>query len=164
VRFGLAVLLLVASLCSASAQQTLLDRILARVDSTLITLSDVRAAVGLGLVEPTPGQDPDRGALVPLIERQVLLAEVARFPAPEPTDTAIDELFEAMRARVGARLPALMQSTGLDEPRIRAMARDTLRMQAYVKQRFGAAATLTDAEVRQWLRDARTRANVTMAP
>jgi len=33
-------------------------------------------------------------------------------------------------------------------------------MQAYVRQRFGAAATLADPEVRQWLRDARTRATV----
>lgn len=150
----------VVLLASVASAQTLVDRVLARVDTALITLSDVRAAVGLGIVATPAGEDPDRGALSPLIDRQVLIGEVARFPAPEPTEAAIDELVAAMRARVGSRLPELMRATGIDELRIRAIARDTLRMQAYVRQRFGVAATLTDPEVRQWLRDARTRATV----
>ena len=54
----------------------------------------------------------------------------------------------------------MMQATGLDEQRIRALARDTLRIQAYVKQRFGVTATVNDPEVRQWARDARARAAV----
>jgi hypothetical protein len=139
--------------------QQLLDRVVARVDSGIILLSDVRAAVALGVVEAA-GPDPDRAGIEPLIERQVILGEVARFPAPEPTAMAIDEQTAMMTARAGGGLAALMQATGIDEPRIRELARDTLRIQAYVKQRFGAAATLTDPEVRQWLRDARMRATV----
>ena len=60
----------------------------------------------------------------------------------------------------GAGLPELMTTTGIDENRMRELARDTLRIQAYVRQRFGATATLADADVGQWLRDARKRATV----
>ena len=155
--FGPAAIVIVVT--ATLAGQQVLDRVVARVDSNIIMLSDVRAAVALGVIN-APGPDADAAGTEPLIERQVILAEVARFPAPEPTDTAIDALVETMKARVGSRLPALMQATGIDEPQIRALARDTLRIQAYIKQRFGAAATLDDSEVRQWLRDARMRATV----
>ena len=38
--------------------QDLLDRILARVDGVTITLTDVRAALAIGLVTPAAGEDP----------------------------------------------------------------------------------------------------------
>jgi hypothetical protein len=53
-----------------------------------------------------------------------------------------------------------MRATGIDEEKVREMARDTLRIEAYVRQRFGANATLQQADVRQWLRDVRGRAAV----
>ena len=148
-------------LVTALAAQTVLDRVIARVDSSIVMLSDLRAAVALGIVD---GQGPggESGAIEALIERRVMLAEVARFPAPEPADETIDQLTASMRERVGATLPSLMQSTGLDDAAIRALARDTLRIQAYIRQRFGSTATSADAEVRLWLRDARARATVTL--
>jgi hypothetical protein len=145
---------------AAPGAQQFLDRVLARVGSSVITLSDLRAAVGLGLVEPGSGPDAERASLEQLVQRQALLAEVARFPAPAPAAVAIDDLATAMKARSGAALDALVQSTGIDEARIRELARDTLRIQDYVRQRFGAAATLDAPDVRQWMRDVRARATV----
>ena len=142
------------------AAQNVIERVLARVDASVIMLSDVRAAIGLGLVDAPGGPDAERLALDRLIDRQVLLHEVARFSPPEPTEGAIDETAALMRARAGARLPELMKSTGIDDTRIRELARDTLRIQSYVRQRFGTAATLADADVGQWLRDTRKRATV----
>jgi hypothetical protein len=53
--------------------------VLARVDSAVITLSDGRAAIGLGVVaSATP--EPDAAVVQQLIDRQVLLVEVGRFP------------------------------------------------------------------------------------
>jgi hypothetical protein len=147
------------ALASMLSAQELLDRVVARVDSNIILLSDVRAAVALGIIA-VPAGDPDRAGVEPLIERQVILGEVARFPAPEPTEMAVDELLAAMKLRAGSQLGAVMEATGLDEPGIRALARDTLRIQAYVTQRFGGAATVNAPEVRQWIRDARGRAAV----
>lgn len=149
--------MLVASL---TVQAQLIERVLARVDGSIIMLSDVRAAMGLGLVAVPAGDAAEQAALEQLIERQVLLREVARFTAIEPTTAAIDELAASMKARAGANLPVLMQTTGLDDRRIRDLARDTLRLQSYVRQRFGEAATLRDEEVRQWTSDARSRASI----
>jgi hypothetical protein len=134
--------------------------VLARVNTSVITLSDLQAAIGLGLVEPGSGQDAERTSLERLVQRQALLAEVARFPAAAPTERAIDDLATAMKARSGAALDGLVRSTGIDDARIRELARDTLRIDGYVKQRFGAAATLDNPDVRQWMRDVRTRATV----
>jgi hypothetical protein len=142
---------LFAGLSPLSAQQ-LLDRIVARVGGSAITLTDVQAAVALGIVESRSGEDATASAEQQLIERELLLAEVARFPPPEPTMAAIDMEVAALKARAGTRLPALMQSTGLDDRRIREIARDTVRIQAYVNQRFGTAVVVTDDEVLQYYR------------
>jgi hypothetical protein len=151
--------LVIVLACVAVSAQTVIERVLARVDATVILLSDVRAAIGLGLVEAS-GPDAERVALDRLIDRHVMLREVARFAPTEPLDGAIEQEAAAMKARAGARLPELMTTTGIDDARIRELARDTLRIQAYVRQRFGAVATLADADVGQWLRDSRKRATI----
>ena len=59
-----------------------------------------------------------------------------------------------------------MKSTGIDEARIRDIARDNLRIQAYLDQRFGATVQLTEEEVAQYYRihpDEFTR-NATLMP
>ena len=54
--------------------------------------------------------------------------------------------------RVGSNLAGLIASTGIDEPRIRAIARDNLRIRVYLTQRFGATVQLTEEEVAQYYR------------
>jgi hypothetical protein len=136
-------------------QQVLLDRIVASVDGVAITQSDLNAAIALGVIaEPT---------LDRLIERQLVLAEVARFAPPEPAAAAIDTEVAAMTARAGGRLAAVMDATGVDDVRIREMARDTLRIRAYAAQRFGPAG-LGSPETGQWLKDLRGRARVAVRP
>jgi hypothetical protein len=157
-RFGVAAV--IALNCTVASAQNVIERVLARVDASVIMLTDVRAAIGLGLVEAPPGPDGERRALDRLIDRQVLLHEVARFSPPEPTDAAIEETAALMRARAGARLPEVMKATGIDDARIRELARDTVRIESYIRQRFGTAATLADPEVGQWLRDTRKRATI----
>jgi len=129
-----------------SAQQPL-DRVLARIGSTAVTQTDVRAAVGLGLIEATTeGAD----ALNQTIDRQLMLSEVARFPPPEPSAAAIDQQAAAMKMRAGANLKVLMRDTGLDDARLRDLARDTLRIQTYVTQRFGTSRQVSDDDVRHY--------------
>ena len=132
--------------------QQLIDRVVARVDNYAITLSDVNAALALGVVEAPPGESRQATAIRRLIERQLVLAEVARFAPAEPAAAVVDAEVEAMRARAGDRLAAVMESTGLDELRIREMARDTLRIQAYLNQRFGTTVQVSDEEVTQYYR------------
>ena len=116
-----------------------------------ITLTDLKAAAALGLVEVPAGAD-DTAAIEPLIQRQLILAEVARFAPQEPAAADVAREAAAMTAHTGSRLAALMQSTGIDEARIRDIARDNLRIQAYLNQRFGATVQLTEEEVLQYYR------------
>jgi hypothetical protein len=133
-----------------SAQQ-LLDRIVARVNGAAITLSDVRAAIGLGVAD-VPADATDAAAVDAMVNRQLVLAEVARFAPPEPPPADVDREAARMRAFAGPRLAALMTSTGVDDARIREIARDTLRIRAYQDQRFGATVQLTEEEVAQYYR------------
>jgi len=128
----------------------LIDRVVARVDGNAITLTDVQAAIGLGLVQPQDGEDIETAARNELIERELLLAEIARFPPPEPAAAEIEKEVTRLEANAGRRLESLMQATGLDAQRIREIARDTLRIQAYLNQRFGTAAQVGDEEARQY--------------
>jgi hypothetical protein len=143
---------LLACAAVASGQQ-LLDRVVARVNGQPITLSDVNAAVALGLVEApsTPNLVP--AVTAQLIDRQLMLAEVARFAPPEPAAAAVEREIEALKARAGAKLPVVMDQTGLDEQRIRDLVRDTLRIQAYLNQRFGEIVQVTDDEVERYYRE-----------
>src|SRR5687768_2297111 len=133
----------------AGAQQ-LLDRVVARVGRAVVTLTDVNAAVGLGLVNPMPGEAPMDAAVRQLIDRQLVLIEVARFPPPDPAPAAIEAEVAAMKARAGDRLETLMRDTGLDETRLHDLARETLRMQGYIDQRFGTSVQLSQDEVRRY--------------
>ena len=130
--------------------QQLLDRVVARVGGVAITQSDVDAALALGVAEPEPGQDAFASGARQLVDRQLLLAEVARFPPPEPSDMQIAEAVARMRTRAGATFADVMKRTGVDEERVRLLARDTLRIQAYVDQRFGTIAQVGTQEARDY--------------
>jgi hypothetical protein len=130
-----------------SAQQ-LIDRVVARVDGYAITLSDVRAAAGLGIVDAAT----EEAGVDAAIERQLVLAEVARFAPPEPSPDAVDREVMKLRTHAGTRLSGLMAATGVNEARIREIARDNLRIEAYLNQRFGTTVQLTQEEVLQYYR------------
>lgn len=130
---------------SLNAQQ-LIDRVLARVGSNAVTMSDVRAEVGLGLVQGTD----ERARLQGAIDRQLVLDEAARFPPPEASPEAVADEVAAMKSHAGADLPALMTAAGLDESRLQQIARETLRIRAYLSQRFGTTAQVTEDEVRRY--------------
>ena len=138
---------------SPLAAQQLLDRVVARVDGYAITLTDVQAALGLGIIQAPAGADPIEAGTEKMIDRQLLLAEVQRFPPPEPNPTTVDRAVESIKMTAGPRLAALMQSTGLTEARIRDVARDELRIFDYLNQRFGTTVQVSDEEVARYYRE-----------
>lgn len=120
------------------------DRVVAVVGGQAITLSDVRAALDLALVPAPQNGDPIAGVLERLIERELMLIEVDRYAPPPPAPEAVDARWEALRARVGPEdLQAILRSNGMSERRLRDMIRDDLRIDAYLEQRFAAAAPVT---------------------
>ena len=143
---------LVAVWLSHPSAQVLIDRVVARVEGAALTLTDVQAAIGLGVVQVPAGSDAVAAGTQQMIDRQLELAEVQRFPPPEPPSAAVATEATRLKMNAGTRLPALMQSTGLSEQRITDIARDNLRMAAYLDQRFGTAVQVSDEEVAAYYR------------
>ena len=132
---------------TADAQQ-LLDRVLARIGTEAITQTDVEALVEFGLIEARSPTVP--AAVQQAIDRQLILKEVARFPTAGPPADDVEQQLAVMKARVGDRLGQMLQITGLDEDRLRGLARDTLRIRMYLQQRFGIANQVGEDEARKY--------------
>jgi len=128
--------------------QQLLDRVLARIGTEAITQTDVEGLVEFGLIEARSPTVP--AAVQQAIDRQLVLKEVARFPPAEPPAAEVEKQLAAMKARVGDRLGQMLQITGLDDDRLRGMARDTVRIRSYLQQRFGIAAQVGEDEARKY--------------
>ena len=144
--------LAVAAAAVLGAQQ-LLDRVVVRVNGAPVFLSDVRAAVGFGLIDP--GADDVQAQQ--MVRRHVLLSEVSRFPPPDPSPGDIAAEVMRMKGRV-KDAAAFQREHGLTELQVLSLARDSLRIDAYLTQRFGAARP-KDA-VEQWMKDLEARADV----
>ena len=157
-RASVACLLAVICVPPALTAQQLLDQVVARVGTTAITKTDVDAAVAFGIVESKPAPD-GRDPLKQMIDRRLMLAEVNRFRPPEPAEAPVAELVAKMKATAGADLAAVMKRTGVDEKRLTELARETLRLQSYVQQRFGNAAR-AEQQMERWRNDLRARGDV----
>ena len=146
---ALLALVLVTTVAVPLAGQTLLDRVVARVNGTVILLSDVRAAVIFGLID---GPAESELAVEETVQRALLVEEVNRFPPPEPAAEAVDAELERLRVRAGTSLEDVQRGTGLSAENVRLLARDRLRIQGYIDQRFGVTVPLTDEQVLQYYR------------
>jgi hypothetical protein len=131
----------------------IIDRVLAVVDGALITQTDVQGAIRLGLVTVPAAPDAVPAALAALIERRLILAEVDRYAPPEPADAEVEHALDAVRARVGApELDAALLQTGSSLDQLRRYLRDDLRVESYLKQRFGSVQP-GEADIAQYYRD-----------
>ena len=142
-----------AVMAAGVGAQQLLDRLVARVNGSPVFLSDVRAASGFGLIEGTAEREQVRQ----MVRRQALLGEVGRFPPPEPSAADIAAEVLRMKGRV-KDASAFQREQGLSELQVQSLARDSLRIEAYLTQRFGAARP--KGTVEEWMQDLETRADV----
>jgi peptidyl-prolyl cis-trans isomerase SurA len=147
--------LLVAILVASAGAAPVIDRVLAVVQGSIVTLSDVNAAMALGLVNTAGAADPVGSALEQLIERSLQLVEVERYAPSEPAAEDVEARLAIIRSRFSneAELQRMLRATGLTEQRLRAIARDDLRLQAYFNQRFASASVPSDEEVLRYYRE-----------
>lgn len=134
---------------AASAQPgELLERTLAIVGTQVITLSDARAALRLGLVEAERSAAPESVTQL-LVDRELVLREVQRYAPPAPSESAVEARIDEIRKRLPTPgdWSRIFEETGFTEVRLRAWVRDDLRTVAYLAQRFASASTPTDAEI-----------------
>jgi len=127
-----------ALIVSHPVSAEVIDRVLAVVSGSLITLSDVNASLELGLVAPPEGDDPVRGVLSRLIDRELQLAEVDRYAPPEPSAADVDRELQTVLSRFPSRdtFDAILARSGIDLAHLRETMRENLRIRAYLDQRF----------------------------
>jgi parvulin-like peptidyl-prolyl isomerase len=132
-----------------------IDRVLAVVQGSIVTLSDVNAAMALGLVNTAGAADPVGSALDQLIERSLQLIEVERYAPPEPSAEDIEARLQVIRQRTGSeeKLQRTLTVLGLTTERLKAIARDDLRLQAYLNQRFAPMTEPPEEEVSRYYRE-----------
>lgn len=127
----------------------LIDRLLAVVGNDPIFLSDVREIVRLRLLNPlgplaplvAEDPSPEGQALARLINRRLVLAEVARYSQAPPAAADVDAAVREWATRFDQVPPH-------DAALVRAFLVDTLRIDRYIDQRFTAAAHPTREEAR----------------
>ena len=154
---------IVALMLSAGARADVLDRLLAVVDTRIITLSDTRAALLFGFVEPPATGDRVYAAMQYLIDRALMLTEVQRYVPAEPPSAQVQARLDVIRSRFPQPdgLARALDITGLSEAQLAEMARDDLRIQTYIDDRFpGLQPSDRQARVADWVAGLRRRADV----
>jgi hypothetical protein len=154
--------IILAALSATVLRAETIDRVLAVVAGQLITLTDVTAAVDLGLQTSDGAADPVRAVLNKLIDRELVLAEVDRYAPAEPTTEAVSAEVLRVRQRFAsaADFDAAMARSGIDEQHLRETLRQDLRIRAYLDQRFSAGADRRPNAVDEWMTGLRRRGGV----
>jgi peptidyl-prolyl cis-trans isomerase SurA len=154
---GIRVLLVALALFGAAGplRAEVIDRILAVVDTQIVTLSDARAALRFALVPEDVSADPIAAVLQRLIDRRLMLAEVDRYAPPEPTPAAVDAAVAVIERRFKDTLEmeiALNQSA-MSREELRRYVRDTLRLETYFQQRFSTVVQPSEDEILRYYRE-----------
>jgi hypothetical protein len=131
----------------------LVDRVLAVVSGTVITLSDARVAIAFRDVDAAGAADPIVVALRWLVDRQLVLDEVSRYSDTAALDPR--RIADGV-ARIRAAYPSeaafaqALERLGLDVTGCRRWVEGTLLMQDYLARRFDTTFPPTDDELRDY--------------
>lgn len=159
-----ALTLLAMALAGAVVRAETIDRVLAVAGGQVILLSDVTAALDLGLVSDDGAADRVGAGLARLISRNLMLVEANRYAPPEPADADVEKEMASVRARFpsAAAFDAVFTRSGLTDLQLRLILRENLRIRAYVAQRFTGAEDETRRLklIDEWVAGLRQRSDV----
>lgn len=134
---------------AAPAAQRLVDAVLAEVDGTVVTASDVALARALGLAGLAPSAAPLGPEEVErLVDARLVLLEAGRLAlAVEPE--AVDGAWAAATARIGGpgRLAAWLARAGVTEAWARRAVAEEALVARFVDYRFRAFVLVTEEDV-----------------
>jgi hypothetical protein len=139
-------------------QPVVIDRIVSTVNGNIIRLSDIRQARMLKLVNTPDGSD---AAIQRALEDRYLeLAEVVRFPPPEPLAADVAARRRQWEASVGTSdIPALLTRAGMSSATLDGWLRDDIRIERYLDRRFASTPDRKEA-INAWLAGLRRRAGL----
>jgi hypothetical protein len=135
--FGLAMVLLAGTRAALRAQETTIDRIVARVDTDIILLSDVRALERYQqLVDGK--SETDAQVLDRLIDQWIVRNEADTALFPHPTPDAIDRGVERVQKSftTAEEYETKKKQVGLSDDDVRAMVASQLYLGDYLDSRF----------------------------
>jgi hypothetical protein len=149
------IVILVPLLAAGTVRADVIDRVLAVVNGHLITLSDVRRVVELGLISGGSASDRSASVLPQLTDRRLVLEEVERYAPPEPDAATISARIAVIERQHGgpSGLEARLAALGVDRSWLEQWVRDDLRIHAYIEQRFAGAMEATDDEIENYFRE-----------
>lgn len=126
---------------SVAVRAEVIDRILAVVDDDILTLSDARAVLRFELVPPDVSEDPVAAVMQRLIDRRLMLKDVERYETFEPPASAVEARLAAIQSRFkdAPGLEIALNQTAWTREDLRRFILDTLRIDAYLQQRFATA-------------------------
>ena len=131
-----------------------IEGVLARINQDeIITRLDVRQARMLKLVPVAT--DAERAYVDALIDRRLMLAEVARYSPPEPTPDAIATRRRQWEATLdpGANLADSIARAGMTDAAVQSWLRDDLRLRAYLDRRFPASPSVVRDDLLKYYRE-----------
>lgn len=139
----------------APVSLALVDRVLAVVARQVIMLSDVRAFLELGLVDPSASADPVPETLTVLIERQIVVNEISANVIEEPSIQEVEGQMAVVAERLGGldALRAVLPTVGFTADDLKQLLREDLRVERYLARRFPGARQPTEEELAAWMRE-----------
>ena len=139
----------------APVSLALVDRVLAVVARQVIMLSDVRAFLELGLVDPSASADPVPETLTVLIERQLVVNEISANVIEEPSTQEVEGQMAVVAERLGGldALRAVLPTVGFTADDLKQLLREDLRVERYLARRFPGARQSTEEELAAWMRE-----------
>jgi hypothetical protein len=154
-RSSFALALVITLFTPAAGRTEVIDRIMAVVDTQIITLSDTRAALRFALVPADVSIDPLAAALQRLIDRRLTIAEVDRYAPPEPLPAQVDAALSVIERRFqdALAMEIALNQTAMSREELRRFVRDTLRIDAYLQQRFASVVQASDDDVVRYYRE-----------
>ena len=154
-RIRLLILLVALPGAVGSLRAEVIDRILAVVDTQIITLSDARAALRFALVPEDVSVDPIAAVLQRLIDRRLMLAEVDRYAPPEPAPAAVEAAIAVVERRFKdpLEMEIALNQAAMSREELRRWVRDTLRLETYFQQRFSTVVQPSEDEILRYYRE-----------
>ena len=153
-RSAISIVWILLSVAPAVCAQQVVDRIVARVEDDIITLSEVRELGNFQrLVEGHSANDEQ--LLRQLIEQWIVAAEAdaARFPRPAPAEVDLEMKRLAGLFASPEAFRAQRRELGLSEDAIRRLLVRQLWLTRYLDYKFRPAAQVDDAQVERYYRE-----------
>jgi hypothetical protein len=137
------------------AQTLILDRILAVVSGNVIMRSDVRAFIDLQLVNVVKDKNSKETALTKLIERRIVLDEIDRYVATDPSPMLIEQGLIEVEARFSSRntFVGVLERVGYTIDDLRQVLTENTRRDIYLNSRFLSVRPPSEDQLRDYFEE-----------